>query len=152
MTTEQWDRVWTLCKTAFSMSASEAAAFLEASNEDPEVLREVALALAARNAEAAGEMEDEGSSAWPQLGKQIGRFEVLEPIGRGGAGEVYKGRDLVLGRTVALKFVAPDVAHTASASRRFIREAQAASTLNHPNIVTVHEVISAGSLSAIAME
>src|SRR5689334_3383118 len=117
MTREQWDRVWTLCKTAFSMQAEEAAAFLESSNEDSVVRREAALALAARNATLAGDLEEEGSPAWPQLGKQIGRFEVLEPIGRGGAGEVYKGRDLVLGRTVALKFVAHD-AVISSASRR----------------------------------
>jgi eukaryotic-like serine/threonine-protein kinase len=151
MTTEQWDRVWTLCKAASSLPPSEAAAFLGASNEDPEVVREAALTLAARNADIAQETEDDRPE-WPQLGKKIGRFEVLEPIGRGGAGEVYKGRDLVLGRIVALKFIAHDAAPDGSASRRFIREAQAASTLNHPNIVTVYEVVSVDSLLAIAME
>src|SRR5262245_20942890 len=151
MTSEQWDRVWTLYKAASSLPPSEAAAFLEASHEDPEVVREAALTLAARNADIAQAIEDDRPE-WPQLGKKIGRFEVLEPIGRGGAGEVYKGRDLVLGRTVALKFIAHDSAHDDSASRRFIREAQAASTLNHPNIVTVYEVVSVDSLLAIAME
>jgi eukaryotic-like serine/threonine-protein kinase len=151
MTSEQWDRVWSLCKAASSLPPSEAAAFLETSNEDPEVVREAALTLAAREAELAEAIEDDRPE-WPQLGKQIGRFEVLEPIGRGGAGEVYKGRDPVLGRTVALKFIAHDAAHDSSAPRRFIREAQAASTLNHPNIVTVYEVVSVDSLLAIAME
>jgi eukaryotic-like serine/threonine-protein kinase len=151
MTSEQWDRVWTLCKAASSLPPSEAAAFLEASKEDPEVVREAALTLAARNADVAEAIEDDRPE-WPQLGKKIGRFEVLEPIGRGGAGEVYKGRDLVLGRTVALKFIARDAVADGSASRRFIREAQAASTLNHPNIVTVYEVVSVDSLLAIAME
>ena len=134
------------------MPAAEAAAFLEASNEDPEVRREVALALAARNAAVSDEIGEDNPPSWPHLGKQIGRFEVLEPIGRGGSGEVYKGRDAVLGRIVALKFLAHDLAPNESASRRFIREAQAASTLNHPNIVTVHEIVSTGSLVAIAME
>jgi serine/threonine protein kinase len=152
MTKEQWDRVWVLCKTAFSMQPSDAAAFLEASNDDPEVIREATLALAARSNVPSQVIDEDTSQPWPQLGKQIGRFEVLEPIGRGGAGEVYKGRDTVLGRTVALKFIAQDVMYDRSVSRRFIREAQAASTLNHPNIVTVHEVVSADSVLAIAME
>ena len=85
-------------------------------------------------------------------GARLGPFEVLEPLGAGGMGEVYRARDSRLGRIVAVKVLRPDVAADPGRIERFEREARAASALNHPNIVTIHDVGGEGGTSYIAME
>jgi serine/threonine protein kinase len=89
---------------------------------------------------------------WQQLGKTVGRFVVTTPLGRGGMGEVYAARDAELNRKVALKFLSRGSIGSSGVVEKFIREAQAASALNHPGIVTVHEVIRSGASFAIVME
>ena len=86
------------------------------------------------------------------IGRRLSHFETREAIGSGGMGVVYKAVDLRLQRTVALKLLRTDVGLDAESRRRFFREAQAASALNHPNIVTVYEVDSAEGVDFIAME
>ena len=76
-------------------------------------------------------------------GTRLGPYEVVAPIGAGGMGEVYRARDTRLGREVAVKVLPPDFAGDAQRRSRFEQEARAASALNHPNIVTVHDVGSA---------
>ncbi|HSS45671.1 MAG TPA: serine/threonine-protein kinase, partial [Thermoanaerobaculia bacterium] len=85
-------------------------------------------------------------------GSRLGPYEILAPLGAGGMGEVYKARDTRLERTVAIKVLPTEVSSDASRLRRFEKEARAASSLNHPNIVTVYDIGSAGSTSYIAME
>ena len=85
-------------------------------------------------------------------GARLGPFEVLETLGSGGMGEVYRARDSRLGRIVAVKVLRPDVAADPDRIERFEREARAASALNHPNIVTIHDVGGEGGTSYIAME
>jgi serine/threonine protein kinase len=73
-------------------------------------------------------------------GQTITHYEVLEQLGAGGMGVVYRGRDLHLNRFVALKFLAAEMTRNDNAKQRFIREAQAASALDHPNICAIHEI------------
>ena len=84
--------------------------------------------------------------------ERVGHYRILEPLGRGGMGEVFKARDEKLDRIVALKAISSALVDDPSARRRFAREARAAAALNHPFICTVHEVVEAGGRSYIVME
>jgi Tol biopolymer transport system component len=85
-------------------------------------------------------------------GARLGPYEILSPLGAGGMGEVYRGRDTRLGREVAIKVLPSALARDPERVRRFEREARSASALNHPNIVTIYEIGSSDSVSYIAME
>jgi len=85
-------------------------------------------------------------------GTRLGPYEILAPIGAGGMGEVYRARDPRLGRDIAIKVLPAALASDPELLRRLETEARAASALNHPNILTVHDIGSADSISYIAME
>ena len=120
---------------------------------DAELADELASLFTAH--EAPGRLEDLAAQLFPDvlddlsrtlagnvenLPSVVGHYQLLEPLGQGGMGEVYRARDLSLDRLVALKFLAPHLAADAEARARLKREARAASALDHPNIAVVHEI------------
>src|SRR5262245_5688143 len=147
---ELWERIERLYHAALERAQTERAAFLaEACEGNEELRREVesllrfdrraehfiespALEVAAR---AQAEAREE-----TLIGKMIGRYRVLSLLGEGGMSEVYLALDTSLERQVALKLLPAQFTQDADRLRRFIQEAKAASALNHPNIITVHEI------------
>jgi serine/threonine protein kinase len=162
MTPERYRQIGDLYHAALEFDAGERAAFLEtACVGDAELLREVeslivshdqgadfiaspALAVAAELIAA--------SETDALLGQTIARYRVLSLIGAGGMGRVYLAEDPELGRRVALKLLPEYFTHDKNQVQRFHQEARAASALNHPNILTVHEVGQVDGTQFIATE
>ena len=86
------------------------------------------------------------------IGQTIWHYRLLAKLGEGGMGAVYRGQDLSLGREVALKVLPPEMAADPHARKRLMKEARAASMLNHPNIATIYEVNESEQMPFIAME
>src|SRR5215471_9066740 len=156
VTAERWARITSVFKAALEKPAEERSAFLAAQCAGDEPLR--------RNVERLLSGEAEPSLKSPAAdfletgaldlvsGELVAQYEVEGKIGEGGMGAVYRAHDTRLHRMVALKVLAPDKFSDLERKRRLLREARAASALNHPNIVTIYEVGSDHDVDFIAME
>src|SRR6187399_882137 len=90
--------------------------------------------------------------AIPVLGPRLSHYEILAKVGEGGMGVVYKARDTHLDRFVAIKVLPPERVADPERKRRFVQEAKAASALNHPHIVVIHDIASADGADFMVME
>ena len=162
MTPERWKEIDRLVQAALACPSEERPAFLAEACTDDEALRREVEALLAYQTQAAGFLEQpvlERAAAVlaspPEklvAGSTLGRYQIIAPLGAGGMGEVYLARDTKLGRKVALKLLPSDFTDNAERLRRFKQEACAASALNHPNIITIHEIGAGGGTHFIATE
>jgi eukaryotic-like serine/threonine-protein kinase len=144
MTDEKWASAYDLFNEASRLPPERRRAFVENASVGPEIILRVLELLDDADANA-------DANEVSRVGTRIGRYVIIDRLGRGGMGEVYSARDTELDRIVALKFLSPEL-QGPHLVERFIREAKAASALNHPNIVTVYEVAQSESGQAIAME
>lgn len=129
MTSSDWSEAWKLFREVLDLPDGERRLILDAA--PPHIAAEVQAMIE----------EDRTEPEAPKPGDTWGRYTLVAPLGAGGMGEVFSARDAELGRTVAVKFVGARGRLLPAACERLIREAQAASALNHPNLVTVHEVL-----------
>ena len=159
MTDERWQVMHSIYEAAAPLDAAERQRYVNAAAPDAEIAQKVLAMLEEMESTA-------GSDGFPEAayptgpassfsigllqGASFGRFVITGLVGRGGMGTVYSAHDPDLNREVALKAISEKAAGLVS--EMFICEAQAASALNHPNIVTVHDVIRSGPMAAIAME
>jgi eukaryotic-like serine/threonine-protein kinase len=145
LTSERWRQVKEIFHAAVDLPAAERKAYLtKVCAGEHSLLTEVESLLAAH--EEPGSFMDtpafnlaEDPAGAALLGKSLGRYRILSLLGRGGMGEVYRAKDATLGRDVAIKVLPSDFSIDRDQLRRFEQEARAASALNHPNIITIHE-------------
>jgi len=164
MTPERWQRVESLVQAALERTPAQRAAFLdETCGGDAELRREVESLLDYYQCAEAQDFIGEppyrvaadvlsAMTSEPLVGRTLGPYRIERELGRGGMGEIYFAVDIRLGRPVALKFLPASFTSDAERVRRFEREARATSALNHPNIVTVHEIVEVEGLRFIVTE
>ncbi len=150
MKPERWQQIERLYHAALEREPDERAAFLGAAcANDEELHREVGSLVAAADRigsfmePPADAIAAETLAGAPQLsvvGQTLGHYRIVSPLGRGGMGEVYLGEDTALGRKVALKVLPAQFTSDRERLRRFEQEARVVSALNHPNIITIHEI------------
>src|SRR5262249_54615976 len=162
MKPEQWGQIEQLYHAALERAPNERAAFLDIACEDDQVLRREVESLLAYDEQAqkfiatpphtiAAEMVM-AEQAPALVGGSISHYQILSLLGRGGMGAVYLAQDITLGRKIALKLLPEQLTQDSERARRLEREAYAASALNHPNILTIHEIGHAEGLHFIATE
>ena len=157
MTSDRWAQVERIYHEALEREPGARAAFLEDACSGDDGLRSEVQSLLSYEEDAGAflerpALEDEArqlrqESAPLSEGRSIDEYRILSILGRGGMGEVYRAKDLTLGREVALKVLRRAAAGGPADLRRFEEEARLASVLNHPNIVTIYRVGENGDLA-----
>ncbi|MCP9493293.1 MAG: protein kinase [Pyrinomonadaceae bacterium MAG19_C2-C3] len=166
MKPERWKQIGNLFDDALELEGEARASFLDARcGDDAELRAEVESLLTAHEqsqsfietpalnvAARLLSRDDEDGVGTFAVGQDVGRYEIHSLIGRGGMGEVYLAEDSELERLVALKVLPTEIAKDTERVRRFVQEAKSASALNHPNILTIHEIGQFGDSPFIASE
>src|SRR5262245_29973979 len=161
MKPERWQQLKEIFHSALERDPAERSAFLHRACGGDADLRSQVESLISSHDEAGDSIEIMAAEAATKMlsaeqgsieGKQIRHYQVLNRVGRGGMGEVFLVQDTKLNRKVALKLLRSDLSGLEDRLRRFQQEAQAASALNHPNILTIHEIGQQASLLYIATE
>ena len=157
MEPNRWQKVEQLFHAALQREPKDRANFLQQSCRGDESLLSDVKSLLTSYGKDDGFFEDSASALAAEMfgdmvGETIGPYEVLSELGSGGMGTVYLAQDVRLGRKIALKLLPPQFTHDKDRLRRFQQEARAASALNHPNILTVHEIEQKAELHYIATE
>lgn len=177
MSSDRWERIQELYHAALELEPTQRSAFLEeACSNDEALCREVeallvehgkasgfletpALDLAAQEKEFSGSPVSASTAqavtetpSRSLAGRTLGAYQILSLLGTGGMGEVYKARDIKLNRSVAIKVLPPDKTSDSERKHRFVQEARAASALNHPNIITIHDIEREDAIDFIVME
>jgi eukaryotic-like serine/threonine-protein kinase len=146
VTPERWQEVKSVLAEALERAPADRQAYLEQTCTDPSLRREVESLILQHEQSDQSFLEQpvfQSPAFQPKelpIGSRLGPYEIIERIGSGGMGVVYKARDTRLGRLVALKLLANGALADQTARARLLREAQHASSLNHPNIATIYEV------------
>src|SRR5262245_17536526 len=149
---ERWARIDELYHAALERPESERDTFLrQACSGDEQLLQEVLSLLRFDANEEFLQRNPVEIAMGLQPGQVISHYRIIEKIGEGGMGVVYKAEDINLERTVALKFLAPHAIEKPDSKTRFFREAKAAAALDHPNVCTVFEVGEAEGRVFLAM-
>jgi serine/threonine protein kinase len=151
MQADLWRRIETLYQAVLAQPPEQRVAYLAQACPDDSVLRNEVQSLLNQPADSFLESSPLAGAAL-DVGEKLGNFEILELLGRGGMGEVYRSRDLRLKREVALKMLPPVFAASRDRIKRFEREARAAAAINHPNICTLYEVGEHHSRPFLVME
>jgi serine/threonine protein kinase/tetratricopeptide (TPR) repeat protein len=150
---ERWQIVKQLLSAALDREPSERSAYLDQACTEPSLRQEVKSLIAAHaQAQSAFLEESPTEGAQPNSGVRLGSYEIIEALGAGGMGVVYRAKDSKLPRQVALKILPPILANDADALTRFRREADMLASLSHPNVVTIYEIGEEGHTPYIAME
>lgn len=160
MSSEHWQQLKQIFNAAISIAPNERAQFLDERCGGDENLRREVETLLKADVESFMETPLIGKLAEAIIknpsslaaGTRIGHYKILELLGAGGMGEVYLAEDRLLGRRIALKILLPESQADRERVSRFLQEARAASALNHPNILTVHEVGESNGVRFIAAE
>jgi eukaryotic-like serine/threonine-protein kinase len=160
MSPGQWQRVKELCGAALQRAPAERSRYLAEACSDDGVRREVEALLEAYESHflerpAVGEVAEmivKGLGSKLSAGARLSHYEIVRPVGAGGMGEVYLAQDTRLKRKVALKVLPADLINDRDRLHRFEQEAQAAATLNHPNIAHIYEIRESEGTNFIAME
>jgi len=166
MNPERWQQIRQIYNSALEREPEQRAAFLDQACAGDRSLRSELTSLLAQEGRPEGLFDspaldaaakalasDQSQEPRPDLtGQTLSHYRILDKIGEGGMGVVYRAEDTRLKRAVALKLLPPGRLSDPERKRRFVQEARAASTLNHPNIVTIHDIDQAEGFDFIAME